>query len=90
VALRGGGTVKKWTIRVGAGVAVVAGLGLGYFELVKEGFIRFNRWDRRERGSLLRGAQAPDLDLALYEGGSVKLSSLWGQKPVFLVFGSCT
>jgi hypothetical protein len=42
------------------------------------------------RGSLRVGQQAPDLELPLLDEGSVRLSELWRERPVFLVFGSCT
>jgi hypothetical protein len=81
---------KKWLIRSAVSAAILAGVGLGYMELVKAGFIRYNRFDRRDRGALRKGDAVPDLAVRLYEGGSLSLSSLWNQKPVFLVFGSCT
>ena len=77
-----------------AGVAGVAVLGVAgfyaYYELVKAGILRYNKYDRRERGTLQVGDQAPDLALPLYAGGDVKLSELWRARPVVLVFGSCT
>ena len=77
-----------------AGVAGVAVLGVagfyGYYQLVKAGILRYNKYDRRERGKLQVGDQAPDLALPLYQGGDVKLSELWRARPVVLVFGSCT
>jgi hypothetical protein len=74
-----------------ATVLAAAGLGaLGYMGLVRLGVLRYNRWDRRQRGELRVDGVAPDLALALYSGGSVRLSQLWGDKPVMLVFGSCT
>jgi hypothetical protein len=74
-----------------ATVVVVAVAGLAYYELMKAGFIRYNKYDRRERGSLKVGGQSPDLDLTMYDGSSVRLSQLWsGAQPVFVVFGSCT
>lgn len=77
---------------IGAAVTVLVGLlgGFGYYQLVKAGILRYNKYDRRERGLLEPGAQAPDLSLARFEGGTVRLSELWADKPVVLVFGSCT
>jgi hypothetical protein len=71
-------------------LAAVAAAGVGYMKLVEKGFIRYNKWDRRIRGSLRVGDPAPDLELRRYDGSPLRLSSLWGRKPVVLVFGSCT
>ena len=69
----------------------VAGVGaLTWYQLVKAGVLRYNKYDRRERGTLAVGSQAPDLALAMYDGSTVRLSELWKARPVFLVFGSCT
>jgi hypothetical protein len=81
---------KKILIRSAIALAVLAAGGLVYYELMKAGFIRYNRFDRRERGSLKVGALAPDLQLTMYDGSPVRLSQLWGAQPVFVVFGSCT
>ena len=41
-----------WT----ASIAVVGGLGFfGYMKLVEGGFIKYNKWDRRVRGTLRGG-----------------------------------
>jgi hypothetical protein len=74
-------------------VAGVGALGfLGYMKLVEGAWIKYNKWDRRERGSLRAGHEAPDLELPLLGdgAGNVRLSELWRERPVFLVFGSCT
>jgi hypothetical protein len=74
-----------------ASVAALATAGfLGYMQLVKAGVLRYNRFDRRERGTLRVGDRASDLAVTLYDGSSAKLSQLWKTKPLFLVFGSCT
>jgi len=62
----------------------------GYMKLVEGAWIRYNKWDHRERGTMTVGRQAPDLELLRLEGGTVRLSELWRERPVFLVFGSCT
>jgi hypothetical protein len=81
----------KKTLLGAAGVAVLGGAGFyGYYQLVKAGVLRYNRYDRRERGTLKVGDMTPDLALPLYTGGEVKLSELWRARPVVLVFGSCT
>jgi cytochrome oxidase Cu insertion factor (SCO1/SenC/PrrC family) len=71
-------------------VAAVAAGGLAYRKLVEHGFVRYNKWDRRVRGTLRAGDPAPDVELTRYDGSSVRLSDLWKAKPVVLVFGSCT
>ena len=76
------------------GLAVVVALGgAGFFvwyQLVKAGVLRYNKYDRREKGTLQVGHVAPDLSLTMYDGSSVRLSEMWKTKPLFLVFGSCT
>ena len=81
---------RKLVLGTLIGLAVVAAGGLTYMQLVKKGFIRYNRYDHRDRGTLRVGDVAPDLTLSTYEGGTVRLSSLWEGKPVLLIFGSCT
>jgi cytochrome oxidase Cu insertion factor (SCO1/SenC/PrrC family) len=74
-----------------ASVAVAALGWLGYMQAVKKGWIKYNKYDRRVEGRLKVGDKAPDLELTMYDGTPVRLSSLWGDgKPLFLVFGSCT
>jgi hypothetical protein len=85
--------VKRWKKALVASAIVVAVLAAGgftYYELLKAGFVHYGKYDHRDRGSLKVGAAAPDLDLTMYDGSPVKLSKLWGERPVFLVFGSCT
>lgn len=81
---------KKIVVGLVTAVAVASAGGFAYFELVKAGYIRYNRYDRRERGSLKVGETAPDLELTMYDGSPVRLSELWQTQPVFLIFGSCT
>jgi hypothetical protein len=83
----------RWKVLLGAPVAVAAlavGGFFGYMELVKAGVLKYNKWDRRERGSLLVGARAPDLELVGYDGQPARLATFWTDRPLFLVFGSCT
>ena len=76
-----------WT----AALASAGGLGaLAYRKLVEGAWIQYNKWDHRERGTLRVGQPAPDLELPLLDQGSVRLSELWRERPVVLVFGSCT
>jgi hypothetical protein len=75
----------------GAGIVAVVGFGfLAYMKLVEGAWIPYNKWDHRERGALRAGEPAPDLELPLLGEGTVRLSELWRERPVFLVFGSCT
>jgi hypothetical protein len=81
---------RRWLAAVAAAAGLfAAGFGL-YYVLVREGVIRYNKYDRRERGTLQKGDAAPDLTLAGYATESVQLSELWRERPVVLVFGSCT
>jgi hypothetical protein len=77
---------------VAAGLVVALGFAgfFTWYQLVKAGVLRYNKYDRREKGSLQLGQPAPDLALTMYGGEPVRLSELWQAKPVFLVFGSCT
>jgi len=92
------GVAKLWqrprwrkVIRWGGSIALAAGLGFFvYMKLVEGAWIRYNQWDHRVRGSLRVGVQAPDLELPMLDAGTVRLSELWRERPVFLVFGSCT
>ena len=82
---------KKVAIAALASVSLAVLGGFVYMQLVKKGWIKYNKYDRRVEGSLRVGDTAPDLELAMYDGTAVRLSSLWGDgKPLFLVFGSCT
>ena len=81
---------KKALILVAIGLGVVAAGGLTYYQLLKAGFVHYGKYDHRDRGTLKVGAAAPDLDLTMYDGSPVRLSQLWSERPVFLVFGSCT
>ena len=88
--LRIGPRFRKFLIGLAITVAVAAVGGFVYYELLKAGYVRYGKYDRRERGALKVGAPAPDLDLTMYDGSAVRLSQLWGAQPVFVVFGSCT
>ena len=82
---------RKVLIAAGA-VLSVGALGFGaYMYAVRKAWIKYNKYDRRAEGRLRVGDAAPDLDLLMYGGEPLRLSSLWGDgKPLFLVFGSCT
>jgi hypothetical protein len=71
-------------------LAAAAVCGLVYMKLVEKGFIPYNRWDRRVRGTLRVGDQAPDVEVTRYDGSLLRLSSLWETRPAVLIFGSCT
>ena len=85
--------MKKWkrfAIGSVATLGVAAGSAFGYYQLVKAGVLRYNKYDRRERGALAVGGRAPDLALTMYDGSPLRLAELWAKQPVFLVLGSCT
>jgi hypothetical protein len=79
------------------GLAIAAGVALGavalggaYYLAIRQGWLRYNEYDRREQGTIRVGDHAPDLALAAYDGSTVRLGPLWADKPLVLVFGSCT
>jgi len=85
--------VRRWRKPViGALTVLLVGAGglFVYKKLVEYGFLRYNEWDRRVRGTLRVGHQAPDFELTAYDGSPLRLSSVWATRPAVLVFGSCT
>ena len=82
---------KKWLKIAATGIAI-AGLGAwGYYEAMKRAWIRYNEYDIRSEGSLAVGDLAPDLELGSADGsGPRKISDLYREKPLVLVFGSYT
>ena len=82
--------MKKWLI----GIAIVAGVAAlasqGYYYALKKAWIVYNEYDIRSEGTLRVGDLAPDLELASADGGTQKLSDLFKQKPLVLIFGSYT
>ena len=82
---------KKWLKIAATGIAI-AGLGAwGYYEAMKRAWIRYNEYDIRSEGSLAVGDLAPDLELASADGsGPKRISDLYREKPLVLVFGSYT
>ena len=82
--------MKKWLIGIAA-LLVVAALGYrGYFYALEKAWILYNEYDIRSEGTLRVGDLAPDLELATAEGGTQRLSELFEQKPLVLIFGSYT
>jgi hypothetical protein len=82
--------MKKWLIGIAVLVAVAALAGQGYYYGLKKGWILINEYDIRSEGMLRVGDLAPDLELASADGGTQKLSDLFKQKPLVLIFGSYT
>jgi hypothetical protein len=85
--IRGRRTLLAWLLTAAAAIGAAF---FAYMKLVEKGFIRYNEWDRRVRGTLRRGDVAPDMALTRYDGSAVRLSELWAKRPLVLVFGSCT
>jgi hypothetical protein len=82
---------RKWLKLAGAVVAIAALGAWGYYEAMKRAWIRYNEYDIRSEGSLTVGDLAPDLELAKTDGsGTQKISELYREKPLVLVFGSYT
>ncbi len=87
--------MKKRILRVTAVAAVVLGVGLllswGYFEALKRAWIQYNEYDIRTEGNLRVGDLAPDLELEVVGGEEpLRISDLYKEKPLVLVFGSYT
>jgi hypothetical protein len=82
---------RKWP-KIAAAALGIAALGAwGYYEAMKRAWIRYNEYDIRSEGSLSVGDLAPDLELASADGsGTRKISDLYREKPLVLVFGSYT
>jgi hypothetical protein len=81
---------RKIVLGLLAAAALAAASLFAYYQLVKAGYLRYNRYDRHERGALEVGQAAPDLALESYAGERLQLSALWKERPLFLIFGSCT
>ena len=82
---------RKTTVIAGAALLpIAAGAYVAYMFAVRRAWLKYNEYDRREEGSIRVGDYAPSLALAGYDGATVRLASLWTDKPLVLVFGSCT
>ena len=82
---------KKWLGRAAVVIGIAAVGALGYYEAMKRAWIRYNEYDIRSEGSLGVGDLAPDLELAAVDGSAPKrISDLYREKPLVLVFGSYT
>jgi hypothetical protein len=82
---------RRWLKLALAAIAVAAIGAWGYYEAMKRAWIRYNEYDIRSEGSLAVGDLAPDLELASADGsGPKKISDLYREKPLVLVFGSYT
>ncbi len=82
---------RRWLKVALAAIAIAAIGALGYYEALKRAWIRYNEYDIRSEGSLAVGDLAPDLELASADGsGPKKISDLYREKPLVLVFGSYT
>jgi hypothetical protein len=83
--------MRRW-LKVSLLVLVAVALGaLGYYEALKRAWIRYNEYDIRTEGSLAVGDLAPDLELESVGGaGPRKISELYRERPLVLIFGSYT
>ena len=82
---------RTWLKLAIAAVAVAAIGAWGYYEAMKRAWIRYNEYDIRSEGSLAVGDLAPDLELASADGsGPKRISDLYRERPLVLVFGSYT
>ena len=83
--------MKKLVIGIAALVAVVLLGRSAYYYGLEKAWILYNEYDIRSEGVLRVGDLAPDLELASADGsGFQKLSDLFREKPLVLVFGSYT
>ena len=82
--------MKKWLIGIAVLVAFAALASQGYYYALEKAWIRYNEYDIRSEGMLRVGDLAPDLELGSLDGGTQKLSDLFKQKPLVLIFGSYT
>jgi hypothetical protein len=82
---------RTWLKLAIAAVAIAAIGAWGYYEAMKRAWIRYNEYDIRSEGSLAVGDLAPDLELASADGsGPKRISDLYRERPLVLVFGSYT
>ena len=72
------------------GLLVVAAIGFVVWQIGPRNVIGMLVYDQRREGSLKPGDAAPDVELALLDGGTLRLSELIGQRPLVLIFGSFT
>ncbi|HVR29767.1 MAG TPA: hypothetical protein VMS86_09570 [Thermoanaerobaculia bacterium] len=73
-------------------VAVASGaFFLARREAMKRAIIKIGKYDIRSEGNLVEGDLAPDIELERLDGaGRTRLSELWAEKPLVLMFGSYT
>jgi hypothetical protein len=82
---------RRWLTLSLLVVAMAALAGWGYYEAIKRAWIRYNEYDIRTEGSLSVGDLAPDLELETVDGsGPRKISDLYRERPLVLIFGSYT
>ena len=83
-------------IRAIVTVVVILALSTGAFvvarrEAMKRAIVKIGKYDIRSEGNLVVGDLAPDLELERLDGsGKTKLSDLYADQPLVLLFGSYT
>ena len=81
-------TIVKWLVGV---LLLALGAGWGVMTAVKHAWIPYNEHDIRTEGMLRVGDLAPDIELTSLKGGETqRISDLYCDKPLVLVFGSYT
>jgi len=69
---------------------VAAALGFVVWQIGPRNVIGMLLYDQRREGALKPGDPAPDVELALLDGGKLRLSEVIGKQPLVLIFGSFT
>ena len=88
--------MNKRTLRSALIAVVIVAVSAGAFflarrEAMKRAIIKIGKYDIRSEGNLVEGDLAPDLELERLDGtGRTRLSELYADRPLVLMFGSYT